>query len=124
VGEEWRIVQGPLAGGLYIPALQGQAVGDGQPVAVYLEVCGVAIAYGLLGFITEYVSTLTRQESGGSSGRWLCPPGARRGPSSSILSGIGFGIVSYQRCVLSDWPSLAISSLEVARIHLSIVAFH
>lgn len=42
VGEEGRVVEGPLGGALEVPLAEGQAVGDGEPVAVDLEVGGLA----------------------------------------------------------------------------------
>lgn len=42
VGEEGRIVEGPFRRLFVVPMRQREAVGDGEPVAVYLEVGGFA----------------------------------------------------------------------------------
>lgn len=40
VGEEGWVVECPLGGGVGVPLLRGEGVGEGEPVAVYIEVGG------------------------------------------------------------------------------------
>lgn len=49
VGEEGRVVEGPFRGALDVPLAQRQAVGDGKPVSVDLEVGGLAGGVALAG---------------------------------------------------------------------------
>lgn len=41
VGEERRVIEGPLAGSVGVPAGEGERMGEGEPVAVDLEIGAV-----------------------------------------------------------------------------------
>lgn len=42
MGEEWRVVECPLAGGVGVPPGEWEGVGEGQPVTVDFEI-GAAV---------------------------------------------------------------------------------